>query len=140
MPTGPKGEKRPADVIGNAAPAIEIRATLDNRTGMRLSIADDGIGFEEKFAKEIFDPFKRLHDLKQYPGTGIGLAICKAIADRHGWTLGVRFRPAKARPSSSRCRRGSDNACRLPTVFARERADAVTAPAFARRPVNCLLA
>ena len=59
----------------NAAPAIEIRATLDNRTGVRLSIADDGIGFEEKFAKEIFEPFKRLHDLKQYPGTGIGLAM-----------------------------------------------------------------
>jgi PAS domain S-box-containing protein len=79
----------------NAAPAIEIRATLDNRTGVRLSVADDGIGFEEKFAKEIFEPFKRLHDLKQYPGTGIGLAICKAIADRHGWALGVRSRPGE---------------------------------------------
>ena len=78
-----------------AVPAIEIRATLVNRTRARLSIADDGIGFEEKFAKEIFEPFKRLHDLKQYPGTGIGLAICKAIADRHGWALGVISRPAK---------------------------------------------
>jgi PAS domain S-box-containing protein len=75
------------------APAIEIRASLLNRTQVKLSITDHGIGFEEKFAREIFEPFKRLHDLKQYPGTGIGLAICKAIADRHGWTLGANSRP-----------------------------------------------
>ncbi len=78
-----------------AAPAVEIRATLLDRGRARLSIADDGIGFEEKFAKEIFEPFKRLHDLKQYPGTGIGLAICKAIADRYGWTLDVKSRPGE---------------------------------------------
>ena len=61
----------------------------------RLSIADDGIGFEEKFAKAIFEPFKRLNDPKQYPGSGIGLAICKAIADRYGWALGVKSRPGE---------------------------------------------
>jgi signal transduction histidine kinase len=60
-----------------------------------LAIADDGIGFDEKFAKEIFEPFKRLHDPAKYAGTGIGLAICKAIADRYGWTISVRSRPGE---------------------------------------------
>ncbi len=78
-----------------AAPAIEIRAAPVGRAQARLSIADDGIGFDEKLAKEIFEPFKRLHDAAQYPGTGIGLAICKAIADRYGWTLGVGSRPGE---------------------------------------------
>jgi PAS domain S-box-containing protein len=78
-----------------AAPGIRILTTVLSRTKIRLSIVDDGIGFEEKFAREIFEPFKRLHDLKQYPGSGIGLAICKAIADRHGWTLAVNSRPGE---------------------------------------------
>ena len=78
-----------------AAPAIEIRAARVGPGRARLSIADDGIGFEEKFAKAIFEPFKRLNDPKQYPGTGIGLAICKAIADRYGWALGVKSRPGE---------------------------------------------
>ena len=77
------------------APAIEIRASPISRTQARLTIADDGVDFDEKFAKEIFEPFKRLHDSAQYPGTGIGLAICKAIADRYGWTLGVNSRPGE---------------------------------------------
>ena len=77
------------------APAIDIRAARVGRAQARLSIADDGIGFDEKFAREIFEPFKRLHDAAQYPGTGIGLAICKAIADRYGWTLGVNSRPGQ---------------------------------------------
>ncbi len=79
----------------DSAPLIEIWAAPLHRTQIRLSIADEGIGFEEKYAKEVFEPFKRLHDLKQYPGTGIGLAICKAIADRYGWTLAVRSRPGE---------------------------------------------
>lgn len=78
-----------------AAPSIHVHAGRLGRVQARLSIIDHGIGFEEKFAREVFEPFKRLHDLRQYPGTGIGLAICKAIADRHGWTLGVSSRPGE---------------------------------------------
>ena len=77
------------------APAIEIRATPVDRARTTLSIADDGIGFDETFARQIFEPFKRLHDMAEYSGTGIGLAICKAIADRYGWTIGVRSRPGE---------------------------------------------
>ena len=76
-----------------AAPAIGIRATPLDRARTTLTIADDGIGFDETFARQIFEPFKRLHDMAEYSGAGIGLAICKAIADRYGWTISVRSRP-----------------------------------------------
>ncbi|PWB79389.1 MAG: PAS domain-containing sensor histidine kinase [Methylocystaceae bacterium] len=62
---------------------------------LTLSIADAGVGFEAKYAKAIFEPFKRLHGKAQYPGTGIGLAICKTIADRHGWTLTAESQPSQ---------------------------------------------
>jgi light-regulated signal transduction histidine kinase (bacteriophytochrome) len=75
-----------------ARPSIVIRTAPAGRTQVRLSIADDGVGFDEKFASEIFEPFKRLNSVKDYDGTGIGLAICKAIADRYGWKLNARSR------------------------------------------------
>jgi PAS domain S-box-containing protein len=73
-------------------PSIAIRAARLGRAQVRLSIADQGIGFEEKFAREIFEPFRRLHAQSEYQGTGIGLAICKAIADRYGWGLTAHAR------------------------------------------------
>ena len=75
-----------------SAPAVVIRARPVGRAQATLSIADNGIGFDETFAKQIFEPFKRLHDMAEYSGTGIGLAICKAIADRYGWPMTVRSR------------------------------------------------
>lgn len=54
---------------------------------LRLSIADQGIGFEPKYAEAIFEPLKRLHSFSQYPGTGVGLALCKSMCDRHGWRI-----------------------------------------------------
>jgi PAS domain S-box-containing protein len=67
-------------------PRIAISARVEEGA-LRLRVCDEGVGFEAKYAKAIFEPFKRLHSKAQYPGTGIGLAICKTIADRHGWTL-----------------------------------------------------
>ncbi len=61
---------------------------------MRLAIIDNGVGFEEEFAQTIFEPFVR-HGKVQYPGTGIELAICKSIADRHGWGISVRSQPGE---------------------------------------------
>ena len=78
-----------------APPAIDIRAKPVGEAKAELSIADDGIGFDENLAREIFQPFKRLENTAQYAGTGIGLAICKSIADQHGWTIGVRSRPGE---------------------------------------------
>jgi PAS domain S-box-containing protein len=78
-----------------AAPAIAIRAARVGAKQASLSIADAGIGFDEKEARQIFEPFRRLHEGSEYSGSGIGLAICKAIADRYGWTIAVRARPGE---------------------------------------------
>jgi light-regulated signal transduction histidine kinase (bacteriophytochrome) len=51
-----------------------------------ISVADNGIGFDMKFREKVFQLFERLHTRFEYPGTGIGLALCKKIVDRHdGW-------------------------------------------------------
>ncbi|HEV2478243.1 MAG TPA: ATP-binding protein, partial [Puia sp.] len=55
----------------------------------KLSIADNGIGFEPEQAEKIFEMFHRLHRRDQYPGTGIGLAICRKVMDCHkGYIVG----------------------------------------------------
>lgn len=58
-----------------------------------LTIEDDGIGFSNAHRDDIFQPFRRLHDRNDVPGTGIGLAICKAIASRHGWLISATSTP-----------------------------------------------
>lgn len=55
--------------------------------GYELTISDNGIGFDPKYAKTIFEPFRRLHSDQVIKGTGIGLAICSSVADRHGWSI-----------------------------------------------------
>lgn len=62
---------------------------------VRLAIADEGVGFREEFAHAIFEPFRRPSAPVPYPGTGIELAICKSIADRHGWDIAVKTRPGE---------------------------------------------
>ncbi|WP_350334978.1 PAS domain-containing sensor histidine kinase [Coralliovum pocilloporae] len=57
-----------------------------------LSVKDNGLGFDPKYDKQIFEPFKRLHpDARQ--GSGIGLAICKSVCDRHGWDISAVSEP-----------------------------------------------
>lgn len=53
----------------------------------RVEIKDNGIGMNIKPNLNIFEPFTRLHSKSEYEGSGIGLAICKSICDRHGWTI-----------------------------------------------------
>jgi light-regulated signal transduction histidine kinase (bacteriophytochrome) len=76
-------------------PKIDIAATAVSRKAVSVAIVDYGVGFNEEFARTIFEPFKRAPNTTEYPGTGIELAICKSIADRHGWGISVKARPGE---------------------------------------------
>ena len=63
--------------------------------GVRIEVTDNGIGFKENFAETVFKPFKRLHGRSDYPGAGMGLAICRRIVERHGGDISVHSEPGE---------------------------------------------
>lgn len=66
---------------------------LDGMTYYKISVSDNGIGFDEKYAEELFLVFKRLHSYHEYEGTGIGLSICKKIIDKHNGFISAHAKP-----------------------------------------------
>ncbi|MBA4065397.1 MAG: hypothetical protein C0501_17125 [Isosphaera sp.] len=59
----------------------------------RIAVRDNGIGFDEKYLDRIFQVFQRLHGRDEYDGTGVGLAVCRKIAERHGGSITAHSRP-----------------------------------------------
>jgi len=89
------------NLIGNAikfrrgpGPTIEISARRDGDEWVFM-IADDGIGIDAKYIDQLFAVFKRLHTRAEYPGTGIGLAICKKVVERHHGRIWVESVPGE---------------------------------------------
>ncbi|MEM6665860.1 MAG: CheR family methyltransferase, partial [Pseudomonadota bacterium] len=67
-------------------PRIRV-TTEETKKTVRIIVSDNGIGFDQKHAATIFEPFNRLHGNAEFTGSGIGLAICKAACERHGWRI-----------------------------------------------------
>jgi light-regulated signal transduction histidine kinase (bacteriophytochrome) len=89
------------NLVGNAikyrraeAPRIHVAATARDADWL-FEVRDNGIGIAPKHHQQVFEIFKRLHDQKKYPGTGIGLAICRRVVDRHGGKIWVESKPGE---------------------------------------------
>lgn len=91
------------NLIGNAlkyhkpdvAPHIRIHSEVDANGIATLHVEDNGIGIEARFFERIFVIFQRLHNRNEYPGSGIGLSICKRIVENHGGRLWLESVPGQ---------------------------------------------
>jgi len=77
---------------GDRTPEIHVDSSPDGEAA-RFSIRDNGIGIDPKHADRVFAIFQRLHSRQEYPGTGIGLAVCKRIVERHGGRIWLESEP-----------------------------------------------
>lgn len=77
----------------DARPHVVITAQREDANWWRFAVEDDGIGIPPKRLPEVFSAFRRFHDSRRFPGTGIGLAICKKIIEMHGGRIWVESNP-----------------------------------------------
>ncbi|WP_254531111.1 PAS domain-containing sensor histidine kinase [Natrinema gelatinilyticum] len=93
---------------GDDPPVIDVAAEREGEM-WKISVRDEGIGIDLDQTDRIFEIFRRLHSYEEYPGTGIGLALCKRIVDRHGGEIWVNSEPGV----------GTVVSCTLPAVETR---------------------
>jgi signal transduction histidine kinase len=91
------------NLLGNALkyrkkeepPVVHLNGELVDNRYWTITVRDNGIGFNDQYAEKIFKMFERLHGRMEYTGSGIGLAICRKIVERHGGTIGAKGTPGQ---------------------------------------------
>ena len=98
------------NLIGNAlkfkkpdlAPVVKVSSLEVSKGLFEITVADNGIGFDNKYAERVFEVFQRLHGRSEYEGTGMGLAIVRKIVERHKGSIRAQSEPGQGTTFSLR--------------------------------------